>query len=211
MEIKPTYILHKSPEGFIIISNQQPVNGLYLDTYINKVKNTNGAEYGINEITKQVIAQQDQIDFSNLTEKEQEEIGWFTQIIRNNAFEHANKHNKENCGHKLIMAYIEGFKKAQEVLSDRRFTLAEVEKLMYWSAEMASGKRDSGHGYTQIVQELENKIKYLSQPKSWNIEIETECSVCGLTGVHKMSCKTPSLRTQQPRFTNGKIKITKVL
>lgn len=41
--------------------------------------------------------------------------------------------------------------------------------------------------------------------------IETECSVCGLTGVHKMSCKTPSLRTQQPRFNNGKIKITKIL
>lgn len=120
------YALYKLPEGFIITSNQQPVNGLYLDTYINKVKNTNGAEYGINEITKQVIAQQDQIDFSNLTEKEQEEIGWI-------------------------------------------------------------------------------------EPKSWNIEIETECSMCGLTGVHKMSCKTPSLRTQQPRFNNGKIKITKIL
>jgi len=126
MEIKPTYTLHKLPEGFIITSNQQPVNGLYLDTYINKVKNTNGAEYGINEITKQVIAQQDQIDFSNLIEEEIEEIGWI-------------------------------------------------------------------------------------EPKSWNIEIETECSVCGLTGVHKMSCKTPSLRTQQPRLNNGKIKITKVL
>jgi len=125
MEIKPTYELHKLPEGFIITSNQQPVNGLYLDTYINKVKNTNGAEYGINEITKQVIAQQNQIDFSNLTEEEQEEIGWI-------------------------------------------------------------------------------------EPKSWNIEIETECSMCSLTDEHKMSCKTPSLRTQQPRFTNGKIKITKI-
>jgi hypothetical protein len=161
MEIKPTYALHKLPEGFIITSNQQPVNGLYLDTYINKVKNTNGAEYGINEITKQVIAQQDQIDFSNLTEEEQKRIEWFTQIIRNNAFEHANKHNKENCGHKLIMAYIEGFQKAQELLSDKRFTTEDVFKLMELLRDAES----------RMMFEVKTR-KFVSQPKSWNIEIE---------------------------------------
>jgi hypothetical protein len=130
------YTLHKLPEGFIITSDEKPIKGdLCFDLegnpghknqlYIVKCLRTSDDSYWVKH-SKKLIAQQDQIDFSNLTEEEQKEIGWI-------------------------------------------------------------------------------------EPKSWNIEIETECSVCGLTGVHKMSCKTPSLRTQQPRFTNGKIKITKIL
>jgi len=197
------YILHKLPEGFIITSNQQPVNGLYLDTYINKVKNTNGAEYEINEITKQVIAQQDQIDFSNLTEKEQGEIGWFDVeriCVKDLEGLYGTISDIEHISETYVSGFKTGFYVAQELLSDKRFTTEDVFKLMELLRDTES----------RMIFEVKTR-KFVSQPKSWNIEIETECSVCGLTGVHKMSCKTPSLRTQQLRLNNGKIKITKIL
>ena len=38
------------------VSDEQPVKGWYYDAFINKIRNTNGADYAENEITKQVIA-----------------------------------------------------------------------------------------------------------------------------------------------------------
>lgn len=197
------YTLHKLPEGFIITSDEKPIKGdLCFDLegnpghknqlYIVKCLRTSDDSYWVKH-SKKLIAQQDQIDFSNLTEEEQKEIGWFDKIINDNfkgLHDVINNEDISNFYIELIKTY------TQELLADRMFTLEDIKKA--WK-----------EGYNE--RNLDDYIQSLSQPKSCNIEIETECSVCGLTGVHKMSCKTSSLRTQQPRLTNGKIKITKVL
>lgn len=45
-------------EKYLILVDEaiQPVNGYYYDTFINKIRNTNSAEYGKSEITLQIIA-----------------------------------------------------------------------------------------------------------------------------------------------------------
>jgi len=174
--------------------------------YLERAQTGRNSQKSIGGVLK-VIAQQDQIDFSNLTAEEQKKIEFF------DIMDYADKYTS-----KLVLAsegrtqrwwgIQEGFKKAQELLSDKKFTLDDMKKAITdaWVGRGFLSRHESNLG-----DYLDDKIKSLSQSKSWNIEIQTECSVCGLTGVHKMSCKTPSLRTQQPRFTNEKIKITKVL
>lgn len=63
--------------------------------------------------------------------------------------------------------------------------------------------------YKNVKEEVGKVIESLSQ-KSWKVELEMECSMCGLTNGHKMSCE-PSLRTYKPKLTNNKIKILKLL
>lgn len=212
-----TYTLYKLPEGFIITSDEKPIKGdLCFDLegnpghknqlYIVKCLRTSDDSYWVKH-SKKLIAQQDQIDFSNLTEEEQEEIGWIDLKPESIPFPNSSdmRDGKEikTWMNGWEQGHIEGFQKSQELLSDRVFTLEEMRKALL---EVSLW----GNVRSTRFEDVEKIIQSLSQ-QSWNIEIETECSVCGLTGVHKMSCKTPSLRTQQPRFNNGKIKITKVL
>lgn len=48
--------LIKTDSGIIAVSEEQPVKGDYFDTFIGKIRNTNGAEYSNSDITKQIIA-----------------------------------------------------------------------------------------------------------------------------------------------------------
>lgn len=68
--------LHKLPEGFIVTSDEQAKEGElgYIPFQGGDIK-TVGKYFA--DDWKKVIAQQDQIDFSALTEEEQKEIGWF--------------------------------------------------------------------------------------------------------------------------------------
>ena len=80
------YTLHKLPEGFIITNDEEIkendlcvsfVNGtnavLCIADGMNRINNS----YRFQGLLFKVIAQQDQIIFSDLKEDEQKEIGWF--------------------------------------------------------------------------------------------------------------------------------------
>ena len=187
------YTLHKLPEGFIITSDELPkdfYNCLMLCTITNKLVNSIGASYI--GFYKKVIAQQNQIDFSALTEEEQKEIGWFDveKLAHNDAVElwMPEDHNYYT-GH--VLGYKQGFQKAQELLSDRMFTLEEFHKFLDLHTDSAP------------IEYLKREaIKFLSQPKSWKVELEMDF-------VHTDHVEGGF--EYFPKLINGKVKILKLL
>jgi hypothetical protein len=181
--MKPTFELHKLPEGFIVTS-----------TYKETPFDINGKSLDIKGKLFPIIAQQDQIDLSGLSEKEQKEIGWFDveklyptlPVEKNQVISFANSLKKE------------GFQKAQELLSDRMFTLEDIRRA--WK-----------EGYNE--RNLDEYIQSLSQ-KSWSVEIEMEemckhdCMKFQLNGINSTCCGEKILTS---KLTNGKIKILKLL
>ena len=193
-----TLTLHKLPEGFIITSDEKINKGDIAFETLNKVLFTVLEENDYsNSSFKKVIAQQDQIDFSALTEEEQKEIGWFNiyKLFQEDSFEVGVD------GHSALTTYTAGFQKAQELLSDRRFTLEEVGEL-----------------FQQIVriipeQELrkwtkESFVKHFAalQNRSWAIEVEM--------GEYSLNSDGEPIGfpdMSKPKFTNGKLKVSKIL
>jgi hypothetical protein len=161
--------LHKLPEGFIITSDGVVTHG---DGWYNPITGdmgTNWYEKGIPKEwskTLKVIAQQDQIDFSALSEEEQKEIGWFdVEKLAETEYPFAlgGIGNSENDRKNH---FIKGFKKAQELLSDRRFTLEDVRKAL----ELKNPLEKNDYTHTRYLDSDELIIQSLSQPKSWPIE-----------------------------------------
>lgn len=163
--------LHKLPEGFIITSDEE-ANEKNLskgEVYLNLEDYTlrkalTGNCWAIKGKRK-IIAQQDQIDFSALKEEEQKEIGWFDvekywlEDTKTISFGNTNKNDHLNN-------YLKGFQKAQELLSDRRFTLEDMGKACLKSILYSARFGESS------VDKVDEIIQSLSQPKSWEIEIE---------------------------------------
>jgi hypothetical protein len=160
-----TYTLHKLPEGGFIVTSDEKINKYDIAFEIlNKVLFTVLEENDYsNSSFKKLIAQQEQIDFSALSEEEQKEIGWFD----------VEKLAKESIGNKYfqdeipdaIADYKKGFQKAQELLSDRRFTLDEVRQSFWKCFE------NIGLGYSVTMGDLEVE---LSKSLSWKVEVEME-------------------------------------
>jgi hypothetical protein len=148
-EIKPTYVLHKLKEGFIVTSDEEiEVENKIFYPLTNTIFIWDGNMPSRHEDLK-VIAQQDQINFSGLSEEKQKKIGWF------DVGKLAQKYAKSKFEVSTAWgSYVDGFQKAQELLSDR-FSLDDLEKV--W------------HGNAMTLDRL---VKYLSQPKSWDIEGE---------------------------------------
>lgn len=111
--------------------------------------------------------------------------------------------------------------KAQELLSDRRFTIEDMLEFYYWLKK--------SYGPTKPLEEAQivhrttpNKIvemftQSLSQPKSWNIELEMETTVIKQNQCinkcvsYPSECLCEMTKDTKPKITNGKIKITKIL
>jgi hypothetical protein len=222
--------LHKLPEGFIVTSDETPNN---FDWVIdNDCKNswqlqiqpqTDLSKY------KKVIAQQDQIDFSGLKEEEQKQIGWFdvdlTKLCyydkRNPDFQIKEEYGydeeevkatgnfaKNNCAcdncfygrSKLTEQLI----KIQELLtSDKRFTLEDIRKAFH------AGQLDKGNNW--YGGDVNLFIQSLSQPKSWEIEVEVEYRDMMGMWISRPTILEHLDRPSRPKLTNGKIKILKVL
>jgi hypothetical protein len=228
------YRLYKLKGGFVVVSDEEIIIGdKRLDFYSNglpanirevtdiiKVDGHNDkiidyGPYNLRSSVVKVIAQQDQITFSeDIPEDKLKEIGWFDvekywlEDTKTISFGETNKNDHFNN-------YQKGFQKAQE-LTDRMFTLEDIKQLMAWSALMAEGKRSSGLSITNITEELENKFKFLSQPKSWEVELEMEQTQSvisgGLRPLDEIGGKGLTRHvTLQPKFTNGKVKIIKLL
>jgi riboflavin synthase alpha subunit len=202
------YTLHKLPEGFIISSDEKPKNGDIVISKINYRKFLFEKGDIIDDISHKVIAQQDQIDFSALSEEEQKEIGWYDTIkfAREEVQNHNNiffdsKYNMENYG---IDRFNAGFQKAQELLSDRRFTLEDMKKAteIALNSSYVTTQHFSGHSTVKHNFTSNEIIQSLSQPKSWKVELEME---------YDLESIDSSKKVMKPKLTNGKIKILKLL
>jgi hypothetical protein len=193
------YTLHKLPQGFILTSDETPkkddivINNL--DSLIGKsTRELNQGEIKDKEYSK-VIAQQDQIDFSNLTEEEQKEIGWFDSKSESIPFINSSdmRDGKEikTWMNGWEQGHIEGFQKAQELLSDKRFTLKDFHKFLDLHTDSAP------------IEYLKREAtKFLSQPKSWKVELEMDF-------VHTDHVEGGF--EYFPKLTNEKVKLLKLL
>jgi hypothetical protein len=216
--MKPIYMLHKLPEGFVVTSDEIPHKGDIvinnLDNLIGKsTRELNQGEIKDKEYSK-VIAQQDQIIF-NLSEEEQKKIGWFDveKLAHNNAVElwMPEDHNYY-VGH--VLGYKQGFQKAQELLSDKVFTLNEVKGLLF---QVGNAMRYKGvnyasyYNYKNVKEEVDKVLQSLPQ-KSWQVELEMEWVIEG-DEEHDEGGTLPGIieSYQQPKLTNGKVTITKIL
>jgi hypothetical protein len=213
------YTLHKLPEGFIITSDEEINNFPFLIF-------TNGKPVAVAKGThdsecKKVIAQQDQIDFSALSEDEQKEIGWFdveslaTELVPNRNIKTPFGSNQEIIPSRERKTFIRGFQKAQELLSDGTFLLDDIKSIFYEGIQWGINQVFDGKlaNNNEINDRFNRIIKSVieSTPQSWPVELETECSVCSnLSGnEHKLSCKSLT-RFETPRLTNGKVKIIRI-
>lgn len=218
--MKPEYTLHKLPEGFILTSNE----GIEIGNQVYpKTENIYGgnqistclsfgkgcwSEHIITELTGEegyhpahllkVVAQQGQIDFSRLSEEEQKEIGWFdVEKLGEDATNlRILRHEMRNqVARQYYEGYLEGFQKAQELLSDRMSTLEDMFNCFRAGMEY---EKEGGilQPYTQ------GYIYSLLHSKSWLVEIETE-------SVHTDHVEGGF--EYFPKFTNGKIKILRLL
>lgn len=206
-----SYTLYKLPERFILTSDEWITNdyvGLYYSKYYNSIKESKGISIGHSSDVK-IIAQQDQIDFSSLSEEEQKEIGYFdvNKLAEQNGYPETSQFYDYKEG------FIDGFKEAQELLSDRRFTLKDIHKAITMAkiAKTPDGLIymdvwiSSGYEGAEPVCSEEKIVQSLSQPKLWNVEIQHVCEGIKKEGESctlNNNCKYPNC---------GKIKITKIL
>jgi hypothetical protein len=213
-------MLHKLPEGFIVTSDEIPHKGDIVFETLNKVLFTVLEENDYsNSSFKKVIAQQDQIDFSTLLEEEQKKIGWFDieKLAETGADNYvlgfaADYQNELETGY--YAGYLEAFQKAQEFLSDKVFTLNEVKGLLF---QVGNAMRYKGvnyasyYNYKNVKEEVDKVLQSLSQ-NLWQVELEMEWIIEG-DEEHDEGGTLPGIVAsyQQPKLTNGKITITKIL
>lgn len=211
------YRLIKTPEQFLIVSNEEIKNG---DVYYHLLRNTihstrEQADYFVNNTKyddfKKVIGQQDQIDFTGLSEEEWKEIGWFdVEGLSELALrKFLMTHPEENLERNFSM-FKEGYKIClQQLLSDRRFTLEDMEKA--WEGGINEGSWKKGDRLFTSYGEF---IESLSQQKSWIVELEMLYNVFTNGNVSDLELKVNGLQDvvfSEPKVTNGKVKILKIL
>jgi hypothetical protein len=221
--MKTTLIMLDNP---ILVSDEQPVKGWYFDTYINKVKNTNGADYAVNDITKQIIAQGNEINFSSLSEEECKRIGW----VDVNELANIQWGNMHRTG---VLGFIEGFAACQKLLN-KRYSEEDLRKAIDMARTINLDNTTLGVedliGFTEVntwglrlIYSDVDIIQSLQQPKSFAVEIEMEerfgyCEKCGAYQYVSFSicnyhpnCGGRVIQKIESKITNGKIKILKVL
>ncbi len=209
--------LHKTPEGFVLTSDEEIQEG---DLYWCNQKGK-GIDVGYGQPSQalvisekridmftcehciKILVQQPQLDFSDLKPEEHKEIGLFTQIIRNSAFEYATNHeDSKNCGHKVLMSYIAGFQKCQELMG-QIFTSEDMIK----AVEMAQ-TTDEQMNYPKS----DEIIQFLSH-KSWEVEIKKEYLSNNGEWKDVLLPSEWEINTQiRPKLTKeGKIKILRLI
>lgn len=153
--------LHKLPEGFIVTSDEKYEEGKKYNSFVYN----EGIVFETNRLLpqfKQVIAQQDQIDFSDLKEEEQKRIGFFDvemfalECYPINQFE-------DEFDYRFRFGFKSGFRKALELTSGIRFTEEDIARAFLKGCQ--SERMLSNRG-----KDLKNYIQSLSQLKSWKVE-----------------------------------------
>lgn len=191
MTQEPTFTLHKLPQGFVVTSDEDILDEDLQFSERQSIFSKNNVPYGD---TKKVIAQQDQIDFSALSEEEQKRIGWFD--VEKEAMSYLDRNYslsyERTTWQKLHeKTYIAGFNKSQEFTSDRMFTEKQI---LEWYEAMRNG-------------DWVEPSKYFSQ--SWNIELEME--KVDITIEKSDLFEDYESYNLKPKLTNGKFKILRIL
>ena len=186
--------LHKLSEGFIITSDEEKkVLDLVWNPDVKKKLRVSNVFMPHGD---KIIAQEDQIDFSDdIPEEKLREIGWFD--VEKLAWKAIDEGNTKTEKDKLcaFAGYLAGFLKSQELLSDKLFTLDDVVKIVHmWDNHINIHEEDKGS-----ISTIKEFIESLSQPKSWKVEIEMEDKIA-LDG-HTIIGREPKLTSE------GKIKI----
>lgn len=229
MKNKPAYKLHKLTEGFIVTSDEEIKNdtAFYLSptNYFGKtvrkegnlwVCENMGGFHFLSEAEK-LIAQQDQIDFSALKQEDQKEIGWFDnledrKIVGAQQYALDKCKDKISCLTEVKVAWETGFETAQKLLSDKKWFIEEqvreaiMKGIDIWMNNMTDGSSEI------IEKDFKEIIQYLSQPKSWSVELEMEW-ITEEDEDHDEGGTLPGtvVSYQQPKLTNGKIKVLRLL
>jgi hypothetical protein len=217
--------LHKLPEGFIVTSDEHwKTDDSIYDFKDNvfricKLSHLPNGEEVKDRWCKKVIAQQDQIDFSALTEEKQKEIGWFdVEKIQKEKFLEFRAMITETSEKNLFEIGIrEGFQKAQELLSDRRVTLEVIRNVFAKTLEIAP----TAETHTRMISDIEYRHYVMNtlfnkhfqefiKPKSWEIEVEMEYRDMMGMWVSRPTILEHLDRPSRPKLTNGKIKILKI-
>ncbi len=205
--MKQTFELHKLPEGFIVTSDEdiEEYDRVFDVVDGNLDYATNRTNYH-KHIYSKVIAQQNQIDFSGLSEEEQKEIRWI------DVEKLAKEMLPNDSDWQRRFDIIKGFQKAQELLSDRMFTLEDMRNAFQEGINKANDNFNPYHGIDLDKCE-ESKVQYIQSisQKAWKVELEMEYQ-----DMHGMWFSKPTIlseldRPQRPKLTNGKIKILKIL
>jgi hypothetical protein len=211
--MKPIYTLHKLPEGFIVTSDEILNEGNTIININNFEIVENWQGHGSTDWWKKVIAQQDQIDFSGLSEEEQKEIGWvdWLRIAVLSEDAEIEKIGQEYHSHSWYKGVEFGFQKAQELLSDKIFTLEDIEKAIKFgqlSEKESTSKLFEKRGLVKT--EFTKQFIQSLYKNSWQVELEMEeCETHRLDECYSrfQCCENPI----KPKLTYGKITITKIL
>jgi hypothetical protein len=214
MESKPVFELHKLPKGFIVTSDEEILpNTLYMnngvlftsDSVYDEGNNPNNSNPKVTNHNFKVIAQQDQIDFSSLSEEQQKEIGWFdVEKLAEQFVVSKVKMSSQAAG--VLVGFIEGFQKAQELLSDRDVSHNILNHLCDKMDSISQEQIDKDSfqlGRYRTFKYVFDYIQSLSQ-KSWKVEIEHTCN-----GIRKEG-ESCTLNNKCTYPNCGKIKILKL-
>lgn len=195
----PTFRLHKLPQGYVLTSDEDICSGdLFLvGSEIEQCLSSAEADnLSIGESYPKVVAQD--FDFSSLSPEDQKEIGWFDV---EKLYPAGKKGAMSIPSRKESNNYLrqEGFQKAQELLSDRRFTEEDIIKAF------KAGQLDKSNNW--YGGDVNQYLQSLSQPKSWEVEVEMETVYEDkLEGTEFI----PRPVSKQPKLTNGKVKVLKI-
>lgn len=133
----------------------------------------------IDKWCKKVIATQDIIDLSDLSEEEQTEISCFDvgvyAIKQSNKFSNVSKND-------YVIGCIDGFRKSQELLSDKSFTLEDIIQILLDYTNQLQNMKFKGTAADTINQFVSQS---LSKPKSWDIEFVEENGIFKITKIFK--------------------------
>lgn len=238
--MESNFKLYRLPEGFIITSEDEPkINDTVL--IINSVEQrfidivsketTTGVwvqddtyhyPYKIGNfiICKKIIALQNQIDFSNLSNVDKKKINLID--IEKLSLLYARTIPAQMSEDELDYAakgFYNGFVKAQDTYYNNMFTEEELRKAM----DMV--KQET---YTSIgafpTYDLNNIINIIKTSRHWDIEIEMEQNQCDgclanypiINGIHQTPYPSGNMFCQKqkymlPKLKDNKIKILKIL
>lgn len=152
------YKLHKLKEDFIVTSDEEIKTG---DIKWHHVTGLRKALVDGNYTNQfKVIAQQDQIDFSLLSEEEQKKIGWYDSLKLGNL-----KYIKECNGdlelNDYLCGFTDGFQESQKLLSDKKFTENDIMYAMKHAIKYYSHMWDDSDG-KKIINSLFKQL--------WDVE-----------------------------------------
>lgn len=179
----------------------KPVSGYYYDTYLDKICNTGGAEYSINDVTVQIIAQlKDQLKGVPLFPMPEEKVDvekLASRHIKNCVVEmdEEQKYHRAN-------GFIAGHNRCLSDNKERKYTENDIHHIANQVWRLCVDKQNvDKYVVSKLIQSL--TTQNLQQYDGKEVEIEMEhIGLKDGSNHHNIS---------KPKLTNGKITITKIL